>query len=70
MTTLDGLLTWRESSTTAEAIDAALGAAREGSATRASSSPGPIASSSPVLAPPTTWPRPSPLRLGRHCADR
>ncbi len=31
MTTLDGLLTWRESSTTAEAIDAALDAAREGS---------------------------------------
>ena len=31
MTTFDGLLTWRESSTTAEAIDAALGAARKGS---------------------------------------
>ena len=31
MTTFDDLLTWRESSTTAEAISAALGAARQGS---------------------------------------
>ena len=69
MTAFEDLVTWRESSTTGEAIAAAARSQRAGARRRRrTSSDRPSGSSSPARARRTTWPRPSPRSRGPRWA--